>query len=63
MFRIKHKCAQPAALLLPLLLLPPQVLVAMDKAADGSISQTQHGVINNRIAPLTAVYDDRVIDT
>jgi hypothetical protein len=48
-------------LLLLLLLLLAQVLVSIDKAADGSVSQAEHGVISNRIAPLTAVYDDQVM--
>lgn len=47
----------PAANLLLLL----QMLVAIDKGADGCVAQTEHGAISTRIAPLTAVHDDEIM--
>jgi hypothetical protein len=37
-----------------------QVLLAVDKAADGSVTRSEHGPLTSRIAPLTAVHDDNV---
>eukprot|EP00878_Enallax_costatus_P023543 GHUV01025043.1.p1 GENE.GHUV01025043.1~~GHUV01025043.1.p1 ORF type:complete len:283 (+),score=47.65 GHUV01025043.1:239-1087(+) len=39
----------------------PQILVAVDKARNGTVTQTEHGTISARTAPLTALHDDQVL--
>jgi hypothetical protein len=58
-------CCHILLLLLLLLLLPvglPQVIVTLDKGADGTLTQQQHGSLTTRIQPLTQTQDDKIWD-
>jgi hypothetical protein len=46
-------------LLLPLLVFL-QVIVTLDKGADGKLTQQQHGSLTTRIQPLTQTQDDNI---